>query len=30
MHDRDKKDYNAFVASRERAIIREKKGLKWV
>jgi hypothetical protein len=28
MHDRDKKDYNAFVASRERAIIREKKGLK--
>jgi len=28
MHDRDIKDYNAFIASRERAIIREKKGLK--
>ncbi len=28
MHDRDIKDYNAFVASRERAIIREKKGIK--
>ena len=28
MHDRDIKDYNAFVAARERAIIREKKGLK--
>jgi len=28
MHDRDIKDYNAFVASRERAIIREKKGLR--
>jgi hypothetical protein len=28
MHDRDIKDYNAFVAARERAIIREKKGIK--
>jgi len=28
MHDRDIKDYNAFIAARERAIIREKKGLK--
>jgi len=28
MHDRDIKDYNAFVAARERALIREKKGLK--
>ena len=28
MHDRDIKDYNAFVAARERAIIREQKGLK--
>jgi len=28
MHDRDIKDYNAFVAARERAIIREKKGFK--
>jgi hypothetical protein len=28
MHDRDRKDYNAFVAARERALIREKKGLK--
>jgi hypothetical protein len=28
MHDRDVKDYNAFVAARERAIIREKKGIK--
>jgi len=28
MHDRDIKDYNAFITARERAIIREKKGLK--
>jgi len=28
MHDRDIKDYNAFVAARERALIREQKGLK--
>ena len=28
MHDRDIKDYNAFVAARERAIIRELKGFK--
>jgi len=28
MHDRDIKDYNAFVAARERAIIREQKGIK--
>jgi len=28
MHDRDVKDYNAFVAARERALIRERKGLK--
>lgn len=28
MHDRDIKDYNAFVAARERALIREKRGLK--
>jgi hypothetical protein len=28
MHDRDIKDYNAFIAARERALIREKKGLK--
>ena len=28
MHDRDIKDYNAFMAARERAIIREQKGIK--
>jgi hypothetical protein len=28
MHDRDIKDYNAFMAARERALIREKRGLK--
>ena len=28
MHDRDLKDYNAFVAARERTIIREQKGIK--
>jgi len=28
MHDRDIKDYNAFVAARERALIREKRGIK--
>jgi hypothetical protein len=28
LHDRDIKDYNAFVVARERAMIREKKGLK--
>jgi len=28
MHDRDLRDYNAFVAARERAIIREQKGIK--
>jgi len=28
MHDRDIKDYNAFIAARERAIIREQKGIK--
>jgi hypothetical protein len=28
MHDRDIKDYNSFVAARERAIIREQKGIK--
>jgi len=28
IHDRDLNDYNAFVASRERAIIREQKGIK--
>ncbi|NPA56004.1 MAG: hypothetical protein GXO40_06530 [Epsilonproteobacteria bacterium] len=28
MHERDLKDYNAFVAARERAIIRQKKGIK--
>jgi hypothetical protein len=28
MHDRDVKDYNAFVAARERALIREQRGLK--
>jgi len=28
MHDRDIKDYNAFITARERAIIREKKGIK--
>jgi hypothetical protein len=28
MHERDIKDYNAFVASRERALIREKRGKK--
>jgi len=28
MHDRDVKDYNAFITARERAIIREMKGKK--
>jgi len=28
MHDRDIKDYNAFITARERAIIREQKGIK--
>jgi len=28
LHDRDRKDYNAFVVARERAIIREQKGFK--
>ena len=28
MHDRDIKDYNAFITARERAIIREKRGLR--
>jgi hypothetical protein len=28
MHDRDIKDYNAFITARERAIIREQKGMK--
>jgi len=28
MHERDIKDYNAFIAARERAIIREQKATK--
>ena len=28
MHDRDIKDYNAFITAREKAIIREKRGLR--
>jgi len=28
MHDRDLKDYNAFITARERALIREQKGIK--
>jgi len=28
MHDRDIKDYNAFITARERALIREQKGIK--